>query len=96
MKKLLSLSALLLCSVLSFAFEVGGIAYNVTSEENFTVEVAKKSYNGVIVIPEKVTFGGKEYSVTSIGNYAFDGCSALTSVTIPNSVTTIGSWAFLN
>ena len=32
--------------------------------------------------------------MTSIGNYAFSGCSGLTSVEIPNSVTSIGSYAF--
>ena len=33
-------------------------------------------------------------SVTSIGDYAFSGCSGLTSVTIGNSVTSIGEDAF--
>ena len=35
-----------------------------------------------------------EYTVTRIGNSAFNGCKELTSVEIPNSVTTIGNSVF--
>ena len=35
-------------------------------------------------------------NVTSIGRYAFSGCSSLTSITIPYNVTTIGEAAFAN
>jgi hypothetical protein len=35
-------------------------------------------------------------SITSIGDYAFYGCQAITEITIPNSVTTINMHAFLN
>ena len=38
----------------------------------------------------------KTTGLTSIGDYAFYGCSSLTSVTIGNSVTSIGDYAFRN
>ncbi len=44
-----------------------------------------KILSGDIIIPD---------GVTSIGEYAFNGCSGLTSVDIPDSVTSIGEGAF--
>ena len=49
---------------------------------------------GDLVIPSSVTHNGTTYSVTSIGGHAFYDCTGLTSVTIPNSVTSIGDKAF--
>ncbi len=98
--------AVLLCSVPVSAhnFEVDGVYYNITSETDLTVEVTYEGlyyyskdneYTGEVVIPKKVTYNKKNYSVTSIGYSAFEGCSGLTSITIPNSVTSIGSSAFI-
>ncbi|MCI9643088.1 MAG: leucine-rich repeat domain-containing protein, partial [Eubacterium sp.] len=36
------------------------------------------------------------YRIISIGNWAFDYCTSLTNITIPNSVTSIGNGAFAN
>ena len=33
-------------------------------------------------------------NITSIGNWAFYGCSSITSITLPNSLTNIGNYAF--
>lgn len=45
---------------------------------------------GAVTIPTRLD----GHRITSIANMAFDGCSNLTSVTIPNGVTNIGDWAF--
>jgi hypothetical protein len=51
-------------------------------------------YSGTVNIPATVDYNGETYSVTSIGNLAFRYCSGLSAVTIPNSVTSIGQYAF--
>ena len=70
---------------------VDGIKYYLNSDK--TAEVTKSNVTGDIVIPEKITVDGVEYSVTSIGYEAFRECKALTSVKMP-SVTHIGVDAF--
>ena len=89
---------LLLCTTFASAhdFEVGGIYYNILSEEDKTVEVTSGTnrYTGSVVITESVTYNGTTYSVTSIGYRAFSYCDGLTSVVIGNSVTSIGEDAF--
>lgn len=42
-------------------------------------------YAGDIVIPERVSYENKEYTVTTIGYQAFIGCGSLNSVIIPSS-----------
>lgn len=52
-------------------------------------------YSGDIIIPEKVKGNdGVEYVVTSLGASCFEGCSGLTSITIPSSVTSLGENCF--
>ena len=59
---------------------------------NASTPAVPKATTGAITIPTKL--GG--YGVTSIGSSAFDGCSKLTSVTIPDGVTSIKDAAFRN
>lgn len=90
-------------SITTFAYdaEIGGIYYNLNSDTK-QAEVTYRtrelssydSYYGSVNIPETITSGSVTYSVTSIGDWAFEGCLSLTSVSIPNSMRSIGEMAF--
>ncbi len=99
---LLILSLFSSFSALAYDCKVDGIYYDLNNDDK-TASVTymglytsdnKDAYVGNIIIPESITYSGTTYSVTSIGDNAFWGCSGLTSVTIPNSVSYIGKYAF--
>ena len=93
------LSSLVCTRALAYDFEVNGIYYNITSSEDFTVEVTRSSssydyYKGDIDIPSTVSYNDQIYRVTSIGERAFWNCTEMTNVTIPEGVTKIDDEAF--
>ena len=77
-------------------FTVNNLKYKVTDYIADEVELTGYATKptGKLDIPASVTYGSKTYSVTSIVEQAFDGCSAITEVTIPASVTSVGSDVF--
>ena len=78
-------------------FTVGDLNYQINNDNvSVTVIGHVDGYNaqGALNIPESVSYEGDNYAVTTIGNTAFMYCFYLTSLTIPNSVTTIEEGAF--
>ena len=73
----------------AYDFEKDGIYYNFNGTIPFEVFVTYRdnpfdvgyqpSYSGVVVIPETVEFANKYYRITEIGDFAFRGCSSLSS-----------------
>ena len=101
----------------AYDFCVDGIYYNIISDYGLTVEVTYKwlyygqgwtqhicEYVGDIVIPETVTYNGRTYKVTRIGENAFSTGGNnkevngyyLKSITLPNTIESIGEGAFSN
>ena len=73
-------------------------------EYKYEVIVSKMNYvrvfpvsgrlSGSITIPPSVSYDGHNYMVTQIGENAFRGCSAITSVTLPKTLSIIEASAF--
>lgn len=73
--------------------EENGIYYNIIcqTKSEFYLEVTSSlssdKYSGSVTIPETIYApNGRVASVVSIGDYAFYGCTGLTSVSIPKSI----------
>ena len=97
MKRLLlsMMSALLVLSAQAqTSFDVGDFKYTILTGTDVSVAAINDDISGDITIPSQVEWSGTTYTVKEIEEYGFDWCVGLTSVTIPNTVTTIRAGAF--
>ena len=107
--KLLTLLFALLSASGLFAWDyghvqIGDLYYNLDATTRIAAVTSEIYYgfggdnyaslSGAVVIPSSVTYYNEQYSVIGIDDYAFNGCTGLTSITIPESVTSIGDYAF--
>lgn len=89
-------------SVWAHDVEVDGIFYNLFNGSNvanvtFQGEEyysSENEYTGDVVVPQTIMVDGITYTVKGVEKYSFRGCKELTSVTIPNSVESIGVECF--
>lgn len=83
---------------IAYDFQLDGIYYTIISESDCIVEVSRNNdeyYSGNLTIPSQVTKYGQTYTVKRIGQNAFMDCKNLYSVTIPETVDSINSGAFI-
>ena len=93
----LLLSFCIACSVLAqIVFESDGIRYVILSPDDKTVAVERYCGDtvGIVTIPKTVRFDD-EYAVKEIKDGAFYCCRGLSSISIPDGVTSIGYSAFM-
>jgi len=101
MRKLILCLAMLVSTltVLADVVLIDGLYYNLG---NTTAQVAPDPESGrptysaytTVTIPASVYYNNYTYPVTTLGTSAFEGCSNLQAVTLPNSITSINQDAF--
>lgn len=78
----------------SVRVNVEGVNY-ILDSESMTAKVTESTdVSGDVVLPGTVSYGGKAYALTSVGDNAFAECEDIMSVAIPSGVTSIGRSAF--
>ena len=76
-------------------FTKNGIHYHIGSDGRAEVTGINANTRYVDIL-DNVTYGGKNYRVSSIGKNAFEGHSDITYLSIPSSIESIGEYAFID
>lgn len=77
-------------------FNVGSIQYRITKSKTVSVTKLLKKNQTTVKIPEKVTYKGVKYNVSSIDKKVFFNNKKIRKVVIGKNITTIGAGNFLN
>lgn len=95
----------------AYDFMVNGIYYQKNGDKAIVTYISRQVHNsgladqyytytsdycGDVIIPSTVTYNGISYTVSTIGDHAFDNCTSLETVSLPNTITSIGSCAFFS
>lgn len=73
---------------------IGDLCYKPYSKTSAFVEAHTPKIAGDVTIASEINVNGRKYTVDAIAGFAFSECLGITSVTIPNSITSIGEYAF--
>lgn len=79
-------------AILAHAFNINGIEYEPSDESTVSIKSVSPSLTQII-IPEVVSYGGADYTVTTIKSRAFNSAN-LTSLTLPGTIVRIEDYAF--
>lgn len=88
------------CCITSSAksVEIDNISYVIDMEAG-TASIEQQDYMQTMyieeaIIPEKISYKGKEYTVVALEDKAFYGCGNMTKVVLPNTVSRVGKKCF--
>ena len=76
------------------AIIIDGIKYDLFHADRTATVSLNQHIRYNVVIPEFVSYQGNNYSVTAIADMAFHACRVVQSITLPNTIKSIGTHAF--